>query len=118
MGQDLERLIEGRDRFVSRGLGNGRSPCLPKVAEGLLPQLSPHRVMSELGCVLADPLGMLRFDRVDDSRVQCTTLVGEQARVGDLLGEHMLEAIEGLDARSPLVEELEAVQLAKMLLEG
>ena len=60
-----------------------------------------------------EPLGVHRLERAADRGVERLAAGGEQALVGDLLGERVLEDVHRFDRSAQLVQELEAPQLAE-----
>ena len=64
-----------------------------------------------------EPFGVHRLEGAADSSVERLTAGGQQALVGDLLGERVLEDVHRLGRSAQLVQELEAPQLAERGLE-
>ena len=60
--------------------------------------------------MLAEAIAVERLDRVDDPRVKRAAALLEQAAVGDLVGEGVLEGVLEIGEEARLVEELGRLQ--------
>jgi hypothetical protein len=94
-----DRLAVGRSR---KGLGAG----LTEVAHGLLPDFAPDRVVRQRLELLCQTVGMERLDRVDDPGVEGPAPLVEQAPVGHVVDERVLEGVLEIREQARLVEEL------------
>ena len=75
-----QRLLEEGGRLPAAArerLGAG----LTEIADGLLPQLAPHRVVGEPLDLLGQPVGIERLDGLDDAGVERAPALLEQAPV-------------------------------------
>ena len=100
---------------------NGRSAHglqsgLAEIIDGFAPHLAAHRVMRELLRVLGKPIGAVRLDGAEHAGVERKTIIREQARIGHLVRERMFEAIELVCAVTALVQILEPLELAQVVL--
>jgi hypothetical protein len=79
--------------------------------ESLVPDLAPEGVVSESVDVLGEPIGIKYFHHLDNSRVEYPLTAGD-TRVGDLVGQSVLERILALGRGDGLVKEFGGLQLA------
>src|SRR6266849_4730463 len=93
MREGSERLLEARYRFPVGGACGSLRSGLTEVGDGLVPDLAPEGMMSEAINLLSQPVGVLLFDRRHDPSVEDLSSVLEEARVGDLVGEGVLERV-------------------------
>ena len=101
-----ERLLEHSHRFAIRIASGGLESGLPGVRYSLIPHLAPERVIGKVLHVLDEPRAMKVLDRIDDAAVHLTATLSEQALVGDVLGESMLEDVNSTVRSDPFVDEL------------
>ena len=107
----LERLLEvghrlavrrARRRLRARPAAGRRPPCS---------HTSPRtRMVGEPLDVLGQAVGVQRLDRLHDPRVQRAPPLLEQAAVGDLVGERVLERVLQVREQARLVQELRRLQ--------
>jgi hypothetical protein len=97
----LER--RARDRFV---------PGLAEVVRGCLPLLRPEGMMTQAVNVLDEPIGVEALDGREDLAVETATPVLEQAPVGHLVRERMLERVLEIREEACLVQELGGLEAA------
>ena len=113
MAEGLKSLFEGHDRLgVSRprqGFGAG----VPSVRHRLRPQLAADGVQGEALDVLLETVGVELLDDFDHSGVQDPPPLLEQTRVGDFMGEGMLERVLNLREQIHLVKELTGLQMGE-----
>jgi len=88
-----------------RGAHDGLEPRPAKVRHRFVPHLAPQRVMGQTLDVLGEALGMQALHGVDDAGMQVTATLVQQAAVGDLLGERVLERVFGIGEQTALVQE-------------
>jgi hypothetical protein len=109
LGEVRER-VEGL--FVARrrlAVGSARLtslPHLPAVAHRLLPHRPPNGVVGEPLGVLGKAISVKGFDRLDKPRVKLAPPLLQQAAVGHLVGQRMLEGVLGLWEQAHLVQKL------------
>ena len=77
----------------SADLAAALRPRLPEVGHGLLVQFAPHGVMRQAFDLLREPLRVQRLDRLNDASVQPSPPVLQDASVGHLVRERMLEGV-------------------------
>ena len=92
----------GEAREVLDGLGRGGRACV---------------VIGEAIVDVLEAAGVERLQRGSHAGVQALASRGEEAAVGDLLDEGMLEDVDRLAARRLLVQELQPLQLGQRTLE-
>ena len=90
-------------RFADRAAAYVRPA---RVAHRLLPQLAPKSVVGEPLDLLREAIGVKRLDSLDDPRVQRAAPLLEQAAVGHLMGERVLERVLEIREEARLVEKL------------
>jgi hypothetical protein len=65
-------------------------------------------VIGEMLDVLAEAAAVKPLDRVDDAAMDVPTPLAEQALIGDVLGERVLEDVAGAIGTDALIEQLTA----------
>ena len=100
-GEQLEPLL-----ILSRALRDGPAGArlatrLSKVVHGFLPDLPPHGMMSQEIGVLGGQIRLESLDSLDHRRMQSRLPVVDQAPIGDVVSERVLERVLefGKDAR-------------------
>ena len=106
MREGTERLLE-----VPHGLAVGRPrqgllPRLPAVRQGLVPHLAPQGMVRQAFDLLGHPVPSERLQGLDDAGMQRPPPLLEQAAVGHLVGQGVLEGVLALGEEARLVEEL------------
>jgi hypothetical protein len=81
-------------------------PCLPAVCQGLVPDLAPQGMVGEPSDLVGQAVSIERLQGLDDARVQHPPPPQQEAVVGHLLGEGMLEGVVRLGEQSRLIQEL------------
>ena len=96
----LRQMREGAERLleVPHGLAVGRPrqgllPCLPAVCQGLVPHLAPQGMVRQAFDLLGHPVPDERFEGLDDAGMQHPPPLLEQAAVGHLMGQGVLEGV-------------------------
>ena len=106
MREGAERLLE-----VPHGLAVGRPrhgllPRLPAVGQGLVPHLAPQGMVGQPFDLLGQPVAGERLEGLDDAGMERAPPLLQQAAVGHLVGEGVLEGVLELGEEARLVEEL------------
>jgi hypothetical protein len=116
MRQGDERLLAQARRFPI-------GPALPRPVAGLAqqarrqpPLLGPERMVRERLDLLLQPPRMYPLDGLDDPRVHRAAALQDEAGVGDLVSEGVLERVLGLGKEPRLVEKLCALEASETLL--
>src|SRR5262245_11187979 len=93
-------MVDGRDGLLEAGrrLSKGQPrrrlpPSLAQVAERRLPPLGGHGMMGETVNVLDQPPRVEALDGLDDSSVQLLAPLAQEALVGDVVSEGVLEGV-------------------------
>ena len=106
MLQRTQRLLEARHRLAVGRARHRLGPGLPAVAQGLVPHLAPQGMVGQPFDLLAQPVGIERLQCLHDLGMQGAPPLLQQAAVGHLAGEGMLEGVGMLREELRLVEEL------------
>ena len=113
MLQRHQRLLEAPYRFpVGRargGLGTG----LTKVRKGFSPHLAPEGMVREAFNLFIQAVGIQPFDGLDNPGVEGAPTLLEQAAIGHLLRERVLERVFELRKQACLVEKLGGLQVGE-----
>ena len=111
MREDTERLLEvPHSLAVGRPL-HGLLPRLPAVYQGLVPHLPSQSMMSEAFKLLDHPVPGERFKGRDNAGMQYPPPLLQEAAVGHLLGEGVLEGVDQLGKQARLVQELGVLEM-------
>ena len=90
-----------------------RSPGLAEIGDRLLPQLAAQGVMGQPLDLLGEPVGREPLDRLDDAGVEGAPPVLEQAPVGHLVRQRVLERVLEVRKEPRLVEELGGLEVGE-----
>ncbi|HSE94534.1 MAG TPA: hypothetical protein VLD61_01500, partial [Methylomirabilota bacterium] len=104
--QGVEGLFQVGRGFPIGGAGEGLGPSLSEVRDGPAPRLTPEGVVSELFDVLCQPFGMEPLDGFYDLAIESAPPVVEEAPVGHVMGQGVLEGVLEVREEPRLVEEL------------
>src|SRR5262249_41670928 len=91
--EGLERLLEVRDGLPVGRAPEGLSARLAEVCDRLFPSLTPDGVVCEPLDVLGEAFRVERLDRLADADVEGSPAVVQEALVGHLVGERVLECV-------------------------
>jgi len=84
---------------------------LTEIPHRLVPHLRTDSVVSEPLHVLSQPVGIALLNGIDDPGVEGPPSTLEQARVGDLMRQRVLERVLDIGEKPSLVEELSALEV-------
>jgi hypothetical protein len=119
-GRALRQRLEGAERLLEPGSGvrerrpRGRlEPGLPEIVHRLLPQLASEGLMGEPLDLSPEAIPMERLDRLNDPCMKLAATFLQQAAVGDLVGERVLERVLEIRIEPDLVEELGGLQVVE-----
>src|SRR5215467_7881338 len=109
-GQELERLLEALPALRDGPACADLAPCLAEIVHGLVPDAPAHGVMREQldggdGGALLEVL-----HRLDYRGMERGLSLVEEATVGNLVSEGVLEGVLGARERARLIEELRAAE--------
>src|SRR5437879_4772674 len=99
-------LLEERHRRPVRGYGQRPLPGLAKIGNRLGPQFTEECVVCESIPMLWQPIGLQLLDGRRGPSMKSTALPLEEAAVGDLVSERMLERVRELRKAAGVVEKL------------
>ena len=108
--QGVDGLLVQLDHLPMGRASAGLVASEAGVADGLLPQLCTMRVVRQGLELLVEAIAVDGFEDVHHSRVKRAATVVEQAAVGDLVGERVLERVLELGVETRLVEEFGGLQ--------
>ena len=109
--EGLEGLLEGGHRLAERGAVVGPGAGLLAVGHGLVPHLAPQGMVRQAFDLLGHPLGRERLEGLDNARVQHPPPLQQQAAVGHLVRQGVLEGVFRLGEQAGLVQELRRLQV-------
>jgi hypothetical protein len=115
MPQGLQRLLVSVGGLTVRRLGKRPRAGLLPIPHRLLPQLPLGRVVRETLGVLAEPIRVDRLRGIDDPRMQGPPSFQEQAPVGDVVGQGVLEGVFEVRKEARLVQELSSLEVRESL---
>ncbi len=127
--EGLEGLLEGGHRLAERGAVVGPGAGLLAVGHGLVPHLASQGMVRQAFDLvrvlpsgrkalrprshLGPPRGRQRLQGLDNTRMQEAPPLQQEAAVGHLVREGMLEGIDPLGDKARLVEELGRLQVGE-----
>src|SRR5262245_22488894 len=111
MREGTERLLE-----IPHSLTVGRPrhsllPRLPAIRQGLLPHLAPRGMVRQTFHLLGYPVSGKRFKGLHDSRMEHPTLLQQEAAIGYLVREGVLESVLVLGEQARLVEKFSSLEM-------
>ena len=109
--EGLEGLLEGGHRLAERGAVVGPGAGLLAVGHGLVPHLAPQGMVRQAFDLLGHPLGRQRLEGLDQARVQHPPPLQQEAAVGHLVRQGMLEGVFRLGEQAGLIQELRRLQV-------
>ena len=114
----LRQMREGTERLleVPHGLAVGRPrqgllPRLPAVRQGLVPHLAPQGMVRQAFDLLGHPVPGERLQGRDNAGMQHPPPLLQQAAVGHLLRQGVLEGVDQLGEQTRLVQELGVLEM-------
>ena len=81
-------------------------PSLPAVRQGLVPHLTPQGMVRQPFDLLGHAVRRQRLESLDNTRMQHPPPLLEEAAVGHLVRQGVLEGIDALRKQARLVEKL------------
>jgi hypothetical protein len=109
--EGLERLLEGGHRLAERGTVVGPGASLPAAGHGLVPHLAPQGMVRQTFDLLGRPLGREHLEGPDNTRVQHSPPLLQEAAVGHLVRQGMLEGVFLLGEQACLIQKLCRLQV-------
>ena len=109
--EGLEGLLEGGHRLAERGAVVGPGAGLLAVGHGLVPHLAPQGMVRQAFDLLGHPVGRERLKGLDQARVQHPPPLQQEAVVGHLVRQGMLEGVVRLGEQAGLIQELRRLQV-------
>ena len=109
--EGLEGLVEVGHRLAERGAVVGPGAGLLAVGHGLVPHLAPQGMVRQAFDLLGHPVGRERLEGLDQARVQHPPPLQQEAAVGHLVRQGMLEGVFLLGEQAGLIQELRRLQV-------
>src|SRR5207247_4629267 len=113
MPERVERLVETGRRLPMGRARRGLPSGLVEKGDRFLPHLAPERVVGQTLDVFREPLGVEAFDGLDDPGVESAPALVQEASVGHLMDERVLEGVFEVREEAGLVQELRGLQVAE-----
>ena len=111
--EGLEGLLEGGHRLAERGAVVGPGAGLLAVGHGLVPHLAPQGMVRQAFDLLGHPVGRERLEGLDNARVQPPPPLQQEAAVGHLVRQGMLEGVFRLGEQPRLIQKLRRLQVCQ-----
>ena len=86
---------------------------LLKIVHGLFPQLATYRMMGEPLHLFTKPIGVKRFNRPHDARVDVAPALAKHPAIGHVVSEGMLEPVLRLRKELHRIKKLGILQIAE-----
>jgi hypothetical protein len=109
--ESLEGLLEGGQRLAECGAVPGPVASLLAADHGLAPHLPPQGMVRQAFDLLGHPVGRERLESPDNTRMQHPPRLQQEAAVGHLVGQGMLEGVFRLGEQARLIQELCRLQV-------
>ena len=110
MGERGQRLLEVRHRVSVGRAGEGFGRGLPQVGHCLVPELATESMVGQLLDVLGQPVGIEPLEGFDDPAIEGSPPILEQAAIGHVVSQGMLEGVLEVWEDPGLVQELCGLQ--------
>src|SRR5262249_8348061 len=110
MGEGTKRLLEGPNSFTVGRPRHRLLPCLPALRKSLGPPLPPQGVVGQAFGLLSYPVPSESFQGPDDARMQRPPPLLEEAAVGHLVRQGVLEGVFQLGEEARLVQKLRSLE--------
>ena len=117
MRQRRQRLFEVGLGFAVRRPVQRACASLRQIMHGLLPYLTPKRMVGETLDLFREPVRIARFDGLDDPCVQRPPALVQQAAVRHFVGEAVPEGVLDFRKQAGLVKELRRLEVRESLLQ-
>ena len=112
MRKGVEGLLEGGHRLAERGAVVGPGAGLLAVGHGLVPHLAPQGMVRQPFDLLGQPArAPSALEGLDNARVQHPPPLLQQAAVGHLVRQGMLEGVVLLGEQAGLIQKLGRLQV-------
>jgi hypothetical protein len=111
--RERQRGLEKTDGLAIGGTRDGLRPGLAQILDRLVGEAGPDRVVGENIDLLLQAVGVQSLDRLDEGGVQRAAPFLEQASVGDVVGQCVLERVLEIGKQASLVEELGRLELGE-----
>ena len=118
MTERRQRLLEVRRRLLVGRARECFGPGLPEIGQRLVPDFAANGVMGQPLYMLREAVTVKRLDRVDDPGVKIAPTVLQEAAVGDIVREGMLEGVLEVGKEARLVQELGGLEVREPLTNG
>src|SRR5262249_46847133 len=106
----LHGLLEVGRRLDIRRPGQGLQARLPEISKRLFPHFSAKCMMGEAIDPLNEAVGIQSLDTLGDACVEPSTPVVDEAAIGNLMGQRVLERVFEIREESRFIEQLGALK--------
>jgi hypothetical protein len=113
MPEGCQGLLEAHHDLSEGRMRKRLGTSLPTVHQGLVPDLTPEGMLGQPFRMLGQTVGIEPFAGCDDAGVQGPAPLLQEAPVGHLVGESVLEGVFQLGEEAGFVEELSGLQAAE-----
>src|SRR5712691_1875821 len=117
MREGAERLLEVRYSFAIRWPRHGLLSRLSAVRQGLGPHFAPQGMVGQAFDLLGYLVPVDRFEALDNPGVEHPSPLQQEAAVGHLVRQGMLEGIVALREQPRLIEKLGGLQARQATLQ-
>jgi hypothetical protein len=100
--------------FAGRRALHSLRPGLPTVEEGFVPHLPAHGMLGQALDLIRQAVASERLQGLDDLRMQRPPPLLEQAAVGHLVRQRVLEGVFSLREEARLIEELGCLEVRQV----
>src|SRR5262245_2022957 len=115
--EDAERRLEVLYNLTAGRLCQGLFPCLPAVGQGLVPHFAPQGMMGQPFDLLGYPVPGKPLEGLDDSSMERPPSLLEEAAVGNLICQSVLEGVLALWEETRFVQELGRLEVCQAAME-
>ena len=115
--EGTQRLIEPDPGLRKRRPRGRLNAGFPEIVHRLLPHLATERVMGEALDLLGEPIAVETLHGLGDPSVEVTAPAREEAPIGHLMGERVLERVLEVGEEARLVDKLGRLKVSQLTTE-
>ena len=113
MWESAKRLLEVPHGFAMGRLRHSLLPCLPAIHQGLIPHFALQRMIGQTFDLLGHPISGKRLKGCNDTGMQHPPLLQQEAAIGHLVRQGVLEGVFRLGKQAGLVQELRRLEVCQ-----